>query len=110
MRWTVSEHDVECGLCSDLIPPNQPIALLTSKNKVRCKGCAEQAGYVVNQEEVDNERFRLEADRAASEAARLRRFELEPRRGHSRSMSSLAAASAGFFDQFDPKAKAAGED
>jgi hypothetical protein len=106
MRWTVSDCDVLCGYCGHVIPPNQPIALVTEKCLIRCRTCA---GGPVNQEEVDNERFRLEADRQASEAARLRRFELSTQRHHPTSMQPLSAAAAGLFDHPDSKPKAAGD-
>lgn len=107
MRWTVSERDVECGSCSDPIPPNQPIALLTAKNLVRCRRCA---GAPVNKEEVDNERFRIERDHVEGEAARLRRFEPLPLPRHRRTMQPLSAAASGVFDFHDPKMAAAGRD
>jgi hypothetical protein len=104
MKWTVATADVMCGSCGRAIPPNQPIALLTARQLVRCPACA---GAPVDAVEVDHERFRLEQDRLRAGAPSA----VIPREAyHPRPMAPLSAAAAHVFDTFDRKAAAAGRD
>lgn len=96
--------DAVCGGCRIVIPGDHPIALVTSRNLVRCEMCARQMGFEVNAQEVDLERFRLEQARQQSAAPE------RPRQPVLRIMPPQQVRPASLFaDVHDPRAKAAGE-
>lgn len=102
--WTVSHAPKSCGHCWRRIQADEPHALLTKANLVRCAACA---GQPANEAQVDAARLDLERDalkRANAEPARLTGvlpFKRQP------GMTALADVAGSVFDR---KAAAAGRE
>lgn len=95
---------VSCGLCRRQIPNGDPIQVIhfdgVKKDRIRCIECAKEAGFSVDQVQVDAARLaieRRELEAAAPEPERQPR--LEPRRDV---MSPLADAAGALFDLGPP--------
>jgi len=104
--WTVSAVDETCGHCGAVMPPDQPIALVTAVQLMRCADCARRMGLAVDEADVDAARHRREVERLAGAARPVSSgrpvVRHDPRRRGVKAAAELR-------DLFDPKIAAAND-
>lgn len=117
MRWTVvpTGVTVRCGGCGVNIVSGEGLALLTTRELERCRCCAGEMGYVVDEAELDLERWRLARERGEDAPshptadAQLAALVRTPRRPRVPVFRSRPLKPYQPTNEFDPRAAAANE-